>query len=455
MSNPPSSTGSVSRSSRILILVTAFLGWMFAGFQLQITSLAIRSASMDLLARNGELDLDKFTALSKAEKEGAELSTEEQDQLRDSKALIQRWFSFCVCAFLFGAAAGGLVFGRLGDRIGRSKAMAAAILCYSILSGLTWFAQTPLQLLALRFLTCMGVGGMWPNGVALVSETWSNLSRPMIAGLIGTAANVGIFIMATLGTMIEVTPQHWQWVMLVGAIPLVLGLFVLAAVPESPLWLSSQKEATELGDKAPKAEVFRGRLLPITILGITLATIPLMGGWGVANWMMPWAGEAGEAATPPDPYLKAQVGQARSLTGTIGSFLGGIIASVVGRRRAYFISSLIALFCAQYIFWTMVPTDQYFLIWVSALGFFSGIFFGWLPLFLPELFPTRARSTGAGVSFNFGRILTAFAVLTAGALSDVFGGNYAHIGRVTSLIYAVGLVAIWFAPDTSQAQLDE
>jgi hypothetical protein len=93
--------------------------------------------------------------------------------------------------------------------------------------------------------------------------------------------------------------------------------------------------------------------------------------------------------------------------------------------------------------------------WVSAFGLFSGIYFGWLPFCLPELFPTRARSAGAGVSFNFGRILTAVTVFATGALMSYFEGDYARIGRVTSLVYVIGLVVIWFAPDTSKKRLED
>src|SRR5262249_17991739 len=149
------------------------------------------------------------------------------------------------------------------------------------------------------------------------------------------------------------------------------------------------------------------------------------------------------------PYLPAQVGQTRALPGIVGSLLGGWFAHVLGRRRAYCLASVAALFCAQYAFWLTVPTDASFLFWVAALGFFSGIYFGWLPLCLPELFPTRVRSTGAGVSFNFGRIVTAVTLFATGALTAYFGGDYARIGRVTSLIYLIGAVAIWLAPDTS------
>jgi MFS family permease len=357
---------------------------------------------------------------------------------------------------LFGAAAGGLVFGRVGDRFGRSLAMAGSILCFSLLSGVAYFSQTPAQLLVIWFLACLGVGGMWPNGVALVSGTWSNISRPMVAGVMGASANIGLFAMATLGYYVVITPEHWRWMLLVCATPAALGLFALFAVPESPRWLASRDaESESAGSDSDSWQVFRRPLLGTTLIGIVLATIPLVGGWGSANWMVPWAGEAGETTNPPNHQLKAQVHQARALPGMVGTFLGGWIAHLLGRRLSFFFCSLAALACAQWTFWMLQPTDPSFLIWVGALGFFSGIYFGWLPLFLPELFPTQVRSTGAGVSFNFGRFATAITVFATGAITAQFGGDYARIGRVTSLIFLVGAVAIWFAPDTSQRQLQD
>jgi MFS family permease len=297
---------------------------------------------------------------------------------------------------------------------------------------------------------------MWPNGVALLAETWSGLSRPMVAGIMGTSANVGIFALATLATRIPVTPNDWRWVLHVDAVPVLLGLFVLAAVPESPRWLASRRQRDGAGGRpASDVSVFRMPLLPITLLGIVLATVPLIGGWGSANWMIPWAAQAGSAADPPDPFLQAKVSQTRALTGIVGSFLGGWVAHLLGRRSAYCMVSLAALFCAQWAFWMLVPTDASFLYWVGALGFFSGIYFGWLPLFLPELFPTAARSTGSGVSFNFGRIVTAVTIFLTGALTTYFAGDYARIGRVTSLCFAVGALAIWLAPDTTRRPLKD
>jgi MFS family permease len=171
--------------------------------------------------------------------------------------------------------------------------------------------------------------------------------------------------------------------------------------------------------------------------------------------MIPWADSVGSSLTPPNPGLKADVGQARSLTGIVGSLLGGWIASRFGRRTTYFLVSVVALGAAQYTFWFLTPTDSSFLFWVGVLGLFSGIYFGWLPLCLPELFPTRTRSTGAGVSFNFGRILTAVTVFATGMLMRFFEGDYSRVGRATSLIFLLGMVVIWLAPDTSRKQLQD
>lgn len=420
--NPPG----LSILSRCMILAVAFLGWLGSGVLMSVIQLTGQAAATDLLVRTMSLD-----PASEA-----------------GKVLIARWFAWYQCAFLFGAASGGLVFGWLGDRWGRAKGMSFSILTFSVMSGVSSFAQTPTQLLVMWSLACVGVGGMWPTGVALVSEAWTSLSRPMAAGVIGTAANIGLFLMATLAARVPITPGDWRWSPLVGAWPVLLGLLSLAVVPESPRWLAARNACVgEASQRTSVWEIFRPPLLGITLVGIALATVPMIGGWGSANWMIPWADKAGLAADPPNPYLKAHVGQARAVTGIVGSLLGGWIASRIGRRRTYFVVSFVALVLAQTTFWLLVPTDPSFLYWVAALGFFSGIYFGWLPLFLPELFPTRVRSTGAGVSFNFGRILTAITVFATGALTTWFDGDYAKIGRVTSLIFAVGMLVACLSPD--------
>lgn len=462
----PSSVAELSTAGRYVILVCAFLGWFFCGFHMSITSLGMQPAAIDLLARNDKLDKARYAELLKVpERErDAKLSGEDRAFLDETNITVGQWFSWLQCAFLFGGASGGLLFGRLGDRIGRSKSMALCILTYSLTTAAATFAQAPWQLLLLWYVASLGFGGMWPNGVALLSEAWSNVSRIFVAGAIGTSANIGIFLYASFVGYVGKHPDEWSWLVsadgwswmfFVGAAcPAVLGLVSLAIVPESPRWLATQlrHDSPDASAAPPTESIFRGPLLRVTLIGITLATVPMIGGWGSANYMVPWAKQASGGVTTP-----ADVQQARSMTGLVGSLLGGWIAGVVGRRRTYFLVSIATLISAQYTWFSNPAERTSFLIGVATLGFFSGIYFGWMPLCLPELFPTRVRSTGAGVCFNFGRILTAFLVLGASTLMSlpIIDGRFERVGCVTSLFFAVGMVAIWFAPDTSTKKLDD
>lgn len=424
------STRQISAIGCALVLGTAFLGWMFAGMQLAVSSLVMRDAVKSLLdvSQEGE---------------------------------IGNWYGRLIAAFLLGAATGGYLFGWVGDRMGRARAMALSVLCFSVFSGLTYFVDSPGQLLVLRFLTCMGIGGMWPNGIALVSEAWPNISRPFLAGAIGTAANVGIMLFSALACVVFITPDHWRWVALLGLAPSLLGVFILIAVPESPRWLAlrdSKDDGSDGTKKARFADAFKPPILRLTIIGIALGTVPLFGGWGSSNWASAWASQAGEqtAEQKADPALKAKISLSRSLPGSISSLLGGVLAAWIGRKRFYFAVSAFALICSQYLFWFLHPQDLQFMFWYGALGFFSGFFFGWLPLCLPELFPTRVRATGAGVSFNFGRIITAFGVLVAGGLlHKFFNGSYADIGKITSFIYVFGMIVVFFIPTTAKEGLTD
>jgi SHS family sialic acid transporter-like MFS transporter len=505
MSNDVSSTptlndNSLTQFQSVVTIAVAFLGWFFGGTHMATNGLAMRTAGKELL-RNVEahktteedtaLGTDLYEQLNTNAESGISLeeldhknaqslSTKDLKILKDKfsaedapsvltiddligsesekrfNGLVGKWAGFFVVAFLFGAALGGLVFGYIGDKYGRSKGMTLAILCYSSASLIAYWAQTPVQMWMIRFIVCMGVGGMWPNGVALISEAWPTASRPLLAGVLGTAANVGIFLTFTLGKYKAVTDDDWRWVMLLGASPIILAVISWILVPESPLWLKKKREGDSEPEKAQVStkDVFSGKLLPVTIVGILLATVPLLGGWGSANWAVFWAGQVGDEIGNPD--LKANVGMARSLTGIFGSFLGGWIASQVGRRRSYLLTSIICLASSQLLFWYLDPSSQFaFLVTFGILGFFSGIFFGWLPLFLPELFETRIRSTGAGVCFNFGRVLTALTVVGGSYILAAFNEDYALVGRITSWIYLLGAIGICLMPKNVGGEIRE
>jgi len=407
---------------RIVILAAAFLGWLCAGIEMGLGPLVSRAAARDLL-----------------------YGSSAETAARLDEAHIGEWFAWYTAAFLLGGAVGGAMFGRLGDRAGRVRAMGWSIVCFSVFTGAGWFVRTPEQFLILRFLASLGVGGMWPAGVALVSEAWPTASRPMVAGAMGTAANVGILLIALIGRQGGIRPDDWRWVMLVSATPCVLGAVVFARVPESQRWLAERSANAATAPVAPLAEVFRPPLLSRTILGILVGAVPLVGTWASGKWLMPWADKVIHDAAGTQAVWAAGA--------VLGGAAGGWLADRIGRRLSYFLISLTTLLLNGLIYRRLTPETPGFWPAVFGLGVVGTLFFGWLPLYLPELFPTRVRATGAGVSYNTGRIASALGVLAAGGLMTVFNGDYARVGEVTAWVYAVGMVVILFAPDTSRSEL--
>jgi len=429
----------LSRRQRTGVLLAAFFAWMFAGLEISLFVLIHRQMAFGLL--------------------GSETPETE----------ITRWFAWFQAAFLFGAAAGGWLFGSLGDRFGRARAMGAAVLCYSIFALGCYVAVTAESMLLLRFLACLGIGGVWPNAVALVAEAWPDASRPVLAGLLGAAANFGFVLLGAIGYYFPIEADAWRWVFFIAASPAVFGVAIVLVVPESPRWLAghvAQRESKV--NTSPIREVLRPPLLSRTILGITLGAIPVVGSAADANWLVPWTDHAvaesrKTSATSGNPprsasdaaRMKAKTQITRSSGAIFGSLLGGVVASVLGRRLSYFLISLGALVTSTYIFSQLDPLHPDFQLFAFLLGFIGITYFGWLPLFLPELFPTRVRSTGTGISFNTGRVVAAIVVLSAGALLDQFSGDYSRVGLCSGMVYAAGMLVIWFVPRKTSGRLED
>ena len=446
----------MDRRGRWLVLTAVFLGWMFAGWEMSVLPLASRSVTIGLL-QNSDEDADWVRAARTASESSDEQRTSDaaaESEQRLSK-LVGEWFVRYIAAFLFGAALGGWVFGWLGDRAGRVKAIGISIIWYAAFTGLSCMVATPLQMCVMRFVACMGIGGMWPAGVALASEVWRDVSRPTLAGLIGAAANVGIALLGIVVKQIgafwsdyELTPDSWRWLFLLSAVPVFLGVWVLVVIPESPRWLTGKQLAG--AEATPLREILRPPLLKFTLSGIALGTIPLLGAWGSQKWILPWAAQVG--ARIHLESLKADTQTIWAIGATIGSLCGGWLATLLGRRTTYFAVSLGALLLSQVIFRNLDPSqNSTFMIPVFLLGLVATVYFGWLPLFLPELFPTRVRATGGGVSFNSGRIISAIAVLMTAQLVVALDSDYARIGLFTSWIYAAGMVVILLVPRSPES----
>jgi MFS family permease len=358
------------------------------------------------------------------------------------------WMGRITALFLIGAAGGGLVFGWLGDRFGRVRAMALSILTYSVFTGLCFFAAEPWHLGFFRFIAAFGMGGEWSLGVALVMEAWPPEKRPLLAGLIGTASNIGFVLIAVLGYFFKVTQESWRWIMIAGAAPAVLALGIQFFVPESQRWMAAVKHGTA----KPLREVFGPSLCWTTILGISFASVALIGTWASVQWVPIWA----------DQLTHGQVPQAKALSqilsgvgAVIGCLLGSAFAGRFGRRPAYFLLCLLSFGLCAWLFRGIHEYGATFLIMVTLMGGATAAFYGWLPLYLPELFPTRVRATGQGVCYNAGRILAAVGALMQGQLVSAYGGSYAKAGATITIVYLVGMVIIWLGPETRNQPLPE
>ncbi len=352
--------------------------------------------------------------------------------------------------FLVGAAVGGAVFGWLGDRIGRVRAMALSILCYSLFSGAGFFAQEPWHLAVFRFLAALGMGGEWALGVALVMEVWPEKHRPWLAGAIGAAANIGMVLVGLIATVVPVTQESWRWMFLVGATPALLTFVIRLFVPESERWQHAREKAGQ-AQTSPLREVFRAPYTGRMLIGIVLSSVALIGTWGSVQWIPLWADKltGGAIAT-----AKANAQMLSSFGAVIGSLLAPIVLGRISRRAGYFTLCALSLLICGFLFRTQTEYNGTFLAITFAAGATTAAFYGFFPLYLPEFFPTRIRATGQGICYNFGRIIAAGGALGSGALVQLYGG-YAQMGAVITLVYLVGMAVIWFAPETKGRPLPE
>jgi SHS family sialic acid transporter-like MFS transporter len=407
----------IGARERWLVLLAAFLGWMFDGLEMGIFPLVARPALSDLL------------------------------KTADS-GTIGWWHGVIDASFLLGAALGGLVFGWFGDRIGRVRAMSLSILMYSLFTGFCYFAQSPWQIGALRFVSAIGMGGEWALGVALVMEVWPERHRPMLAGAIGAASNVGFLSIAVAGWVWPVTGTSWRWVMLAGVLPALLTFFIRQWVPESQRWQDSVKA----GPSRPLREVFSPALRRRTLLAIVFASVALIGTWGSVQKIAAWVG--GFPGAGAHPSWKAQAQIMSSCGAIAGSLVAPLVGARFGRRPAYFALCLLSLAVCGALFRGFAAFSVPFLLMVALAGAVTAAFYGWLPLYLPELFPTRVRATGQGIAYNFGRIAAAAGAL-AGSQLVAYWGDYGRMGAAVSLVYVVGLFVIWLAPETKGKPLPE
>ncbi|MCC6489390.1 MAG: MFS transporter [Candidatus Hydrogenedentes bacterium] len=405
-----------------LTLLAAFLGWMFDGFEMGLFPIVARPALLDMASASA---------------------------IENPEAFVGWWMGIITALFLIGAALGGWILGWLGDKIGRVRALSLSILLYSLFTGMGYFAQEPWHLGLFRVIASIGMGGEWSLGVALVMECWPERFRPYMAGIIGAAANFGFLSIGIIAFTIPVTPDSWRWMWLVGVAPALLVFFITLFVPESTRWKESVGKG---GHTTPLREVFARVRLRTTIIGIILTSVALIGTWGSVQWIPVWVDQL---VGPSMPHAKAMVGIWSGLGAIVGCIGGSVLWRNAGRRVSYFTLCLVSLAACSLLYRGGFAYGTTFQILVFLAGMTTAAFYGWFPLFLPELYPTRMRATGQGVCFNTGRVFAAAGSLMSGQLVAFFDGDYAKTGALITLVYVLGMACVWLAPETRGKPLPE
>jgi MFS family permease len=389
------------------------------------------------------------------------------------------WGGYATSIFLAGWATGGLVFGVLGDRIGRAKTMMITILIYSLCTGLSALSTSFWDFAFYRFITGLGVGGEFAVGVALLAEVMPARSRSGALGALQALSAIGNISAALIGmgmarlesTGVITLGNSWRWMFVIGAIPAALALVIRMRMKEPERW-QRMKDSGELNKHSAFTykELFTDpRWRKNAILGMLLVCSGVIGLWGIGFFTPELVRTVLTKTYIAEGLPKEQIGPLVDkwaswglLTLQIGAFFGMLastwVAGKLGRKKAFamaFTTSMIATACA-FQFYT--NASQTFWL-IPIMGFFQLSVFAVYAIYLPELFPTHLRSTGTSFCYNVGRFLAAAGVPLIGLLKTEVYGHFPEPMRPAALtmcaVFFLGLIVLPFAPETKDKPLPE
>jgi MFS family permease len=454
-----------------LVLVVASLGWVFDIFEGQVFVASMRDAMPQLL--------------------GAESADD---------PLVARWNNYALASFLLGGAFGGILFGMLSDKIGRSKTMIITILFYSVFTCITAFANSAWQMVLLRFLVAMGVGGEWAVASAMVAEVMPKRSRPVMSSIFHASSVFGTLMAVAVGYfIISARPwgdDTWRLGFLIGIVPALLVVVIRWKMTEPEQWKQAKErerlDATQVTGSLP--DLFNKQNFRNTMVGVALATIGLVTFWGShiygKNALLRSAqNEAlvteGVPFSPPPTINLAEseveavnaeykaskmaafdkhegnIKQSEMISmclNTVGGGLGlvlfGWISNMLGRKGAFVFYHAGGFVMALLMFLVLIPQNASVPILCLALPVFGFLTLGMhagYAVYFPELFPTRLRGTGTGFCFNSGRFGTAAAIM----LAAYMGWASEQTALYVAPLYAVGILVTLLAKETRGEELPD
>lgn len=389
------------------VLLATWLGWLFDGMDSSLYPLVANQALGELIGSNNP----EFGLIA------SEITT----------------------VFLLGWAFGGLLFGFLGDKIGRAKALSLSILAYAVFTGLSGFSHSWQELAFFRFLSGLGIGGEWALGIALLAESVPAENRMRSTAFLATGFSIGCII-ATLANFL-ISPYGWRNVFFFGVLPAFLVFYIRRKIKEPEAWIKI-KEKIE-NPFVIFSKKYSYNLWTAFLLGVTFS----IGSWTcVIFWLPIWV----ERVLGGTLYEKTLVNLISLIAHVGGTYLAGPLLLRFNRKPVLFFSYLLSFISAAMMYSCFHKYGVEVLVFASLLGFFFGIIPGAFAIYFPELFPTKIRTTAKGFCYSTARVFTAFGALYSGFLVQSFSGNIGTAAGVMSITFLVGAVVSLFAKETNK-----
>jgi MFS family permease len=398
-------------------LLASNLGWLFDGFETYGLVLTVGVALQQLLA----------------------------PELRPQ---IPAYAGTVIGVMLLGWGIGGIIGGILADYIGRKRMMILAVLAYSLTTGLSAFSFNWMSFALLRFLVGVAVGSEWATGSSMMAELWPDRARGKGAGLMQCGLGMGFFLASLVWLFVsQLGPDAWRYMYLIGVVPALLTLWIRQAIPESEAWKQAAARRRAEHARFTLVDLFADRSMrKQTAIVFLMSLASTVGFWGISTWVPPFIAGVAAASGLNGAEWASYAGLAYTFGAVVGYVGLGFLADRYGRKPVTILFFVCALVLTPVLFfWTRDPSLLLLLACVNAV--FSNGQFTWMPVWLPELYPTRMRGTALGFAFNGPRFVAFLGPLVAGTMIVQFGG-YAEAATALASIYVVGIVAAPFLPET-------
>ena len=348
---------------------------------------------------------------------------------------------------LIASAAGGVIFGLVADRFGRTRALIASVLIYSVFTAACGLAQSVAQLAIFRIFLGLGMGGEWASGAALVSETWPAEHRGKALGFMQSAWAVG-YGAAALVTAVVMPFGGWRGVFFVGILPALFTLWVRRNVEEPAIWLESRHAPT--ASRAGLGQIVRRPLLPLTIAITVMNAFTMFAWWGFNLWL------PGYLSLPVDQGgvgLTTTMMSAFVFVMQVGMWFGyvtfGYVSDRVGRRRTY-VTYLVAAAVLLFVY-ASIRMPLVLLALGPFVAFFGTGYFSGFGAVTAEIYPTSIRATAQGFTYNIGRVVSAAAPWTVGSLAQTHG--FAVALSISSVAFLLAALTWVWIPETKGREL--